>query len=126
MDDYLDISLHGNNVYSFTSISLVAPVYLIMWTYNLLNCLFCSLWQVTIEGGANTFHCPSRSFSYLGLGGAAKSGLSKREQTAGFSAASNLNIKLTIPGIARYATTVAQEGTTDEPVEKHQYQAEVL
>jgi len=86
----------------------------------------CSLLApVTIEGGANTFHCPSRSFSYLGLGGAAKSGLSKREQTAGFSAASNLNIKLTIPGIARYATTVAQEGTTDEPVEKHQYQAEV-
>jgi hypothetical protein len=81
---------------------------------------------VTIEGGANTFHGPSRSFSYLGLGGTAKSGLSKREQTVGFSVASNLKIKLTIPGIARYATTVAQEGTTDEPVEKHQYQAEVL
>jgi len=62
----------------------------------------CSLLAlVTIEGGANTFHSPSRSFSYLGLGGAAKSRLSKREQTAGFSAASNLKIKLTIPGNRR-------------------------
>lgn len=79
---------------------------------------------VTIEG-ANTTHCPSRSFTSLELCRTAKSGLSKLEQTAGFSAASNLKIKQTIPGIARYETTVAQQETADESVEKHEYQAEV-
>lgn len=79
---------------------------------------------VTIEG-ASTTHCPSRSFTSLELCRTAKSGLSKLEQTAGFSAASNLKIKQTIPGIARYETTVAQQETADESVEKHEYQAEV-
>lgn len=79
---------------------------------------------VTIEG-ASTIHCPSRSFTSLELCRTAKSGLSKLEQTAGFSAASNLKIKQTIPGIARYETTVAQQETADESVEKHEYQAEV-
>lgn len=79
---------------------------------------------VTIEG-ASTTHCPSRPFTSLELCRAAKSGLSKLEQTAGFSAASNLKIKQTIPGIARYETTVAQQETADESVEKHEYQAEV-
>lgn len=79
---------------------------------------------VTIEG-ASTTHCPSRSFNSLELCRTAKSGLSKLEQTAGFSAASNLKIKQTIPGIARYETTVAQQETADESVEKHEYQAEV-
>lgn len=79
---------------------------------------------VTIEG-ASTIHCPSRSFTSLELCRNAKSGLSKLEQTAGFSAASNLKIKQTIPGIARYETTVAQQETADESVEKHEYQAEV-
>lgn len=79
---------------------------------------------VTIEG-ASTTHCPSRSFTSLELCRNAKSGLSKLEQTAGFSAASNLKIKQTIPGIARYETTVAQQETADESVEKHEYQAEV-
>lgn len=79
---------------------------------------------VTIEG-ASTIHCPSRSFTSLELCRNAKSGLSKLEQAAGFSAASNLKIKQTIPGIARYETTVAQQETADESVEKHEYQAEV-
>lgn len=79
---------------------------------------------VTIEG-ASTIYCPSRSFTSLELCRTAKSGLSKLEQTAGFSAASNLKIKQTIPGIARYETTVAQQETADESVEKHEYQAEV-
>lgn len=79
---------------------------------------------VTIEG-ASTTHCPSRPFTSLELCRTAKSGLSKLEQTAGFSAASNLKIKQTIPGIARYETTVAQQETADESVEKHEYQAEV-
>lgn len=79
---------------------------------------------VTIEG-ASTTHCPSRSFTSLELCRNAKSGLSKLEQAAGFSAASNLKIKQTIPGIARYETTVAQQETADESVEKHEYQAEV-
>lgn len=79
---------------------------------------------VTIEG-ASTTHCPSRSFTSLELCRTAKSGLSKLEQTAGFSAASNLKINQTIPGIARYETTVAQQETADESVEKHEYQAEV-
>lgn len=79
---------------------------------------------VTIEG-ASTTHCPSRPFTSLELCRAAKSGLSKLEQTAGFSAASNLKINQTIPGIARYETTVAQQETADESVEKHEYQAEV-
>lgn len=79
---------------------------------------------VTIEG-ASTTHCPSRSFTSLELCRTAKSGLSKLEQTTGFSAASNLKINQTIPGIARYETTVAQQETADESVEKHEYQAEV-
>lgn len=79
---------------------------------------------VTIEG-ASTIYCPSRSFTSLELCRTAKSGLSKLEQTAGFSAASNLKINQTIPGIARYETTVAQQETADESVEKHEYQAEV-
>lgn len=79
---------------------------------------------VTIAG-ASTTHCPSRSFTSLELCRTAKSGLSKLEQTAGFSAASNLKINQTIPGIARYETTVAQQETADESVEKHEYQAEV-
>lgn len=79
---------------------------------------------VTIEG-ASTTYCPSRPFTSLELCRTAKSGLSKLEQTAGFSAASNLKIKQTIPGIARYETTVAQQETADESVEKHEYQAEV-
>lgn len=80
--------------------------------------------KVTIEGGANTSHTLSRPFTSLGLGDTRKLGLLNREQT-GFSAASNLKINQTIPGIARYETTVAQQETTDESVEKHEYQAEV-
>lgn len=80
---------------------------------------------VTTEGGANTYNCPSRPFTSLGLVGTAKSGVSNCGKTARFSAASNLKIKQTIPGIARYETTVAQQETTDQSVEKHEYQAEV-
>eukprot|EP01018_Ginkgo_biloba_P003798 Gb_17770 [translate_table: standard] len=87
---------------------------------------------VTSEGGAKICHGSPGVFSAMPRIsiGTANSGISNRGKTSGFGSpglhgGSSFIIRQTLAGISRGEATVAERETTEPPVEKFEYQAEV-